>query len=79
MRKTISFEELCEQYQSKNQGFVEITDRQSALNDIASKTSCCWGAGHKFGETGWIQLCSPSIQSKGDTRTIFVCKASLIA
>jgi len=73
------FEELCKQYQPKGIHMVEVTERLSALGDIASKCSCTWGAGQKFGDTGWIQLASPSKRHKEDTRTIFVCKASLIA
>jgi hypothetical protein len=78
MNKSIPFKELCNQYQSSNEGFVEVTDRQAALNDIKSTASCTWGAGQAFGDTGWIQLATPSKVHKNDIRTIFVCKASLL-
>jgi hypothetical protein len=77
MAKVISFEQLKKEYQHDN-FFVEVTNRQNALNDIASKTSCCWGAGFKFGDSGWIKLASPSARM-GQIRTVFVCKASLVA
>ena len=72
---TMTFEQLQNTFASEN--LVEVTDRESALKDIASKTSCCWGAGGRITE-GWTQLASPSPQSKGDKRTVFVCKSSLI-
>lgn len=74
----IPLKELKKQYQLSHQRFVEVTDKQSALKDIASTASCTWGAGHKFGETGWIQLATPSPEHKGDTSIVFVCKASLL-
>ena len=76
--KAIPFSQLVKEYQVEGEGYVEVTNRQRALNDISSKTSCCWGAGFKIDQTGWIQLAKPSIQSKGDIRTVFVCKESLI-
>jgi hypothetical protein len=57
--------------------FVEVTDREQAISDINSRSSCCWGAGQKI-DGGWIQLASPSKRSKEDKRTVFVCKADLI-
>lgn len=74
-----TFKQLCKEYQGHDERMVEVTNREDALGDIASKMSCTWGAGHKFGDTGWIRLASPSKQSKNDIRIIFVCKASLIA
>lgn len=74
----ITFKELQKRYGTEGKLFVEVTDRQLALDDINSKTSCCWLAGRKLDDSGWIQLASPSIQNKGNIRTIFVCKESLI-
>lgn len=79
MAKTISFGELKKKYQGHDEMLVEVTDRESALGDIASKTSCCWTAGRKIDDTGWIQLASPSKVHKEDIKTVFVCQASLIA
>lgn len=74
----ITFAQLQKNHMPAGSGYVEVTDRESALNDINSKCSMCWGAGAKIGDTGWIQLASPSKRSKNDIRTIFVCKESLI-
>jgi hypothetical protein len=57
---------------------VEITDRADALKDIASKTASCFGAGTPIGDTGWMQLASPSPHKKGVKPTIYVCKTSLL-
>lgn len=76
--KIISFRQLRSDYEHVDERFVEIVDKSDALNQIQSKTSSCWGAGQIMGESGWIRLASPSKQSKGDTRTVFVCKKSLV-
>jgi len=78
MMQSIPLDELKKKYQGTDERFVEVTDKQAALDDIASKASCTWGAGYKFGDTGWIQLATPSKRHKEDIRTIFVCKASLL-
>jgi hypothetical protein len=81
MPKTLTFKQLCKQYQGPDEKFVEVKSRKDALGDITSKTSCCWGAGFKFsefGDTGWIQLARPSPLHKGDITTVFVCKESLV-
>ncbi len=74
----MTFKQLQKSQCREGAEFVEITDKNEALNQINSKTSCCWGAGGKIGDTGWIQLAIPSPRSKGDIRTVFVCKESLI-
>ena len=81
--KAISFKQLQKRHQSEGSLFVEVTDKKDATNDIESTCSMCWGAGGMYISedginSGWVTLASPSIQSKGDTRTIFVCKASLL-
>ena len=43
---------------------------------IFSRCSDCWGAGAEM-EGGWIRLAAPS--RRHGSRTIFVCKASLVA
>lgn len=60
-----------------NCGVVEITDKEEALSNFQSKSSPCWGNGHMKG-TGWSVVAQPSIRSKGDKRTVFVCKTELI-
>ena len=77
--RAISFAKLCREYKTEGAGFVEITERADALSQINARTSSCWGAGRKIGDSGWIQLATPSAQSRGDLRTIFVCRASLVA
>lgn len=73
--KTISFKQLQKTY---GPGLVEVKSRKQALKDIRSTCSCTWGAGAKLGDSGWIALASPSPRSKGDIRTTFVCRASLV-
>ena len=65
----MTFQELKNSYENKDEGFVEITDKEDALTQLNSRMSCCWGAGSKYGDSGWIKLCSPSKQSSGDLRT----------
>lgn len=71
--------QLQREYGERDVKFVEITDRADALSQINGRTAPCIGAGQRFGQTGWIQLASPSKQHREDTRTIFVCRESLIA
>lgn len=78
MNKAISFKQLKKEYQTGDMCLIKVKSKKQALNDIQSKTSCCWNAGRKLGETGWVQLASPSKMSKNDKRTIFVCLESLI-
>ena len=78
MKDAIPLKELVKQYQGPDERFVEVTNRHRAIDDILSTSSCTWGAGYKFGETGWIQLATPSKHHKEDIRTIFVCKESLL-
>ena len=81
MTNEISFEALKKVFNSPTQGLCKVTDKEAALSDINSKTSCCWGAGREIKidgkPTGWIHLAAPS-PNRG-FRTYFVCKASLIA
>ncbi len=74
----LSLEQLQREYGTSDSGFVEITDRAQAISDLESKTSCCWGAGFEYGNSGWIQLASPSKRHRDDKRTIFVCKKTLL-
>ena len=74
-----TFKQLCKEYQGHDELLVEITDREQALKDIRSTASCTWNAGRLLGETGWMQLASPSKVSAKDTRTVFVCLADLVA
>ena len=75
---SLTIEELKDLYYPRPDiGLVEVTDRESALSDLASKTSACWGSG-PIGSTGWIQLATPSKQHRGDMQTVFVCKEELI-
>jgi hypothetical protein len=56
---------------------VEVTDKDSAISDLKSKTSCCWGAGRIL-EGGWVTLAKPSPRRKGEKATQFVCKLPLV-
>lgn len=58
--------------------FIEVTDRAEAVAMLASKTSECWGAGREIGDTGWIQLATPSPSHNGDHTIVFVCRAELV-
>lgn len=58
-------------------GVVEVKSKNQALSFFRSKMSDCWGNGH-VKDTGWSVVGQPSIRSKGDKRTVFVCKTALI-
>lgn len=75
--KGITFEQLVGRYQGSGEVFYEITDKEQAISDLNSRTSCCWGTG-PIEKTGWVRLAAPAARSVGDVRTIFVCKASLV-
>lgn len=68
--------QLKKLYCGKGEHLCEIKSKKQALNDIFSRTSCCWGAGTLI-EGGWMRLAAPS--GRNGHRTIFVCKASLVA
>lgn len=57
---------------------VEITNKDDAIKQLNSKTSCCWGSGEPIGNTGFVTLASPSASSPTKKRLQFYCKASLI-
>lgn len=78
----ISFAELKRLYQGPNELLVEVTDAAEVKKQMTSCCSDCWGAGRSIKSatdepTGWVELAKPSPQSKGDVRTIFVCKYEL--
>ena len=73
----MTLNDLQKQHGNSEYAFVEITDKEDAMNQIRSKTACCWGSGGKIAP-GWIQLCSPAKQRKNDIRTVFVCRESLL-
>lgn len=56
---------------------VEVTDPVQARKFYESKCSCCWANGPIKG-TEWSIVCQPSTQSRGDKRTVFVCKTALL-
>lgn len=74
----MTFKQLSKIYNTASQRLIEITNKAEAKTHIDSKAYCCWRAGEKIGDTGWIRLASPSLVSKNDVRPIFVCKASLV-
>lgn len=56
---------------------IEILEKSVALNYLKSKLVVAWGNGEIKG-TGYYQLAIFSPEHKGDKRTVFVCKKSLI-
>tara|TARA_R110002074_G_scaffold24141_1_gene72200 strand:+ start:659 stop:901 length:243 start_codon:yes stop_codon:yes gene_type:complete len=73
-----TFKQLKKEFETSERRFVQIKNEKEARKMLTSKASASWGAGQPIGKTGWIQLATPSTQSKGDRRTVFVCKTTLV-
>lgn len=59
----MTIEELRAAY---GDNLVPIANRSDIASMKASKASCCWLAGSRIGDTGWVQLCT-------DRPRTFVC------
>lgn len=60
-------DELNAQYAPPGGKLIELTDKAEIKRQLESKTSCCWQAGTRLDDTGWVLLAT-------DRPNQFVCR-----